>query len=126
MRWAGADARGLAAVTPLRPPAEANPAAVAGRWQVKRLQFPSPDRADDHLHLICIGEQGAVCSIAQPGERSDAEADAIANLLGAARDLRTALAATRRELERADGVPCRPWLLSLINRALARAGGGSQ
>jgi hypothetical protein len=96
--------------------------AAGGPWRIERLRFPAPDRADDHAHLLVrVGDRGAVCSINQPAELSDAEADAIAALLDAARDLRVALSAARRALEGAQGVPCRPWLMSLISEALAKA-----
>jgi hypothetical protein len=96
---------------------------LPGPWRVERIASPGPDH-DDHVHLIAARDRG-VATIVQVGERGDAEADAIAALLGAARDLRTALAASRRALERADGVPYRPLLLSLIDGALAKAGGGT-
>jgi hypothetical protein len=88
-------------------------------WHVDRVGAPVPEH--DHLHTITIGAQRI--TILQAPEISPVEADRIAHLLGAARDLRIALAASRRALERADGVPCRAWLLSLVDAALAKAGG---
>jgi hypothetical protein len=75
------------------------------------------------VHLIAAGERG-VATIVQVGERSNAEADAIAHLLGAARDLRIALAAARKQIEHATEVPCRAWIMSLIDVALANADRG--
>jgi hypothetical protein len=97
---------------------------LPGSWRIERLRSPGPDRVDDHVHLIGAGDHSAVCSIAQPGERSDAEADAFAALLAAAQDMRVALVAARRALERADAIPCRAWVLSVTDAALMKANGG--
>jgi hypothetical protein len=95
---------------------------LPGPWRVERISSPGLDH-DDHVHLIVAGERG-VATIVQVGERSDTEADAIAALLGAARDLRTALAAARKQIEHATEVPCRAWIMSVIDTALTKSNGG--